>query len=131
MARAKRLGWDQPNGLATDDDLLDPPAWMDDGLDPWVEGELSVQDFPADEMFRARRSYTINGQLIDPATLEDAPAGFHPYEQALLASGEAVTPTPAQRTAGNYKKGHMTFHGLPITIENDEGQVRRGNDEPG
>lgn len=35
-------------------------------------------------------------------------------------------PTPAQAKAGNYRKGHVAFQGLPITIENARGSMRRG-----
>jgi hypothetical protein len=35
-------------------------------------------------------------------------------------------PTPAQAAAGNYRKGHLVLHGLPITIENARGSTRRG-----
>ncbi len=31
--------------------------------------------------------------------------------------------------AGTYEKGHIRFHGLPITIENPKGSVRRGKDD--
>lgn len=32
----------------------------------------------------------------------------------------------AQKHAGNYKKHHISFHGLPIAIENPKGSVREG-----
>lgn len=35
-------------------------------------------------------------------------------------------PTEAQKEAGNYKKAHIRFQGLPITIENPKGTIRRG-----
>lgn len=34
-------------------------------------------------------------------------------------------PTPAQREAGNYKKGHKRIGGLPLAIENPAGSRRR------
>lgn len=37
-----------------------------------------------------------------------------------------VTPTDAQKEAGNYKKGHVWIQGLDITIENPKGSVRSG-----
>lgn len=39
-------------------------------------------------------------------------------------------PTEAQKRAGNYKKGHRSVEGLPFTIENPKGAIRRGG-EPG
>lgn len=35
-------------------------------------------------------------------------------------------PTEAQKEAGNYRKEHISFQGLPISIENKKGSVRRG-----
>lgn len=45
-----------------------------------------------------------------------------------VVSGQDVNvkPTEPQKQAGNYKKGHTTFNGLPITIENPVGSIRRG-----
>lgn len=37
-------------------------------------------------------------------------------------------PTEAQKIAGNYKKTHTSLHGLPITIENPKGSIRRKRD---
>ncbi|WP_111894274.1 PLxRFG domain-containing protein [Acinetobacter sp. MB5] len=35
-------------------------------------------------------------------------------------------PTQAQKEAGNYKKGHVQFHGLDISVENPRGSDRTG-----
>ena len=35
-------------------------------------------------------------------------------------------PTEAQKTAGNYLKGHTRIHGLDVTIENPKGSFRTG-----
>lgn len=40
-------------------------------------------------------------------------------------------PTPAQKEAGNYRKGHVSVHGLDIAIENAKGSERKGTDEKG
>ena len=40
-------------------------------------------------------------------------------------------PTDAQKAAGNYKKHHISFQGLPITLESIKGQVRSGTDPNG
>ena len=40
-------------------------------------------------------------------------------------------PTPAQADAGNYRKGHVTFGGLDISIENPRGSVRSGTSKAG
>lgn len=46
--------------------------------------------------------------------------------QAFKDGGAVTEPTEAQKTAGNYQKTHITFHGLPISIENPKGSVRSG-----
>jgi len=40
-------------------------------------------------------------------------------------------PSIAQIQAGNYKKKHIRFHGLNISIENEKGSVRRGKNADG
>src|SRR5688500_12742205 len=42
-----------------------------------------------------------------------------------------VNPTDAQKTAGNYRKGHIRVHGLDITIENPRGSNRSGTSPDG
>lgn len=37
-----------------------------------------------------------------------------------------MTPTDAQKEAGNYQKHHFSFHGLPLSIETMKGQMRSG-----
>ncbi len=53
-------------------------------------------------------------------------------QQGLKTGGKVNTvPTEAQKQAGNYKKDHITLHGLNITIENPKGSIRRGVDKNG
>ena len=40
-------------------------------------------------------------------------------------------PTEAQKKAGNYRKGSLSFQGIPVTLENPRGSVRRGVDDDG
>lgn len=40
-------------------------------------------------------------------------------------------PTEAQKKIGNYRKGFLRFHGLPIKIENPRGSTRRGVSDDG
>jgi hypothetical protein len=40
-------------------------------------------------------------------------------------------PTEAQKEAGNYRMGHVSLHGLNISIENPRGSIRRGTDPNG
>lgn len=57
-----------------------------------------------------------------------------PREGGKFASGgvvHAVEPTDAQKKAGNYKKDHIRFQGLDISIENKKGSTRSGVDKGG
>lgn len=45
--------------------------------------------------------------------------------------GGAVQPTEAQKKAGNYQKHHVSFQGLPISLESVKGQTRSGVDPNG
>lgn len=53
--------------------------------------------------------------------------------QLPKAAGGAVNhdPTEAQKAAGNYAKEHVSFQGIPVSIENKAGSVRSGTDGSG
>jgi hypothetical protein len=42
-----------------------------------------------------------------------------------------LTPTDAQKEAGNYKMGHFSIKGMPISIENPRGSKRKYKDDKG
>jgi GGDEF domain-containing protein len=48
------------------------------------------------------------------------------HQAATSPQNGLPEPTPAQKDAGNYKKGHVRVHGLDISIENPQGSVRSG-----
>lgn len=50
---------------------------------------------------------------------------------AVLTARVNHNPTEAQKEAGNYRKAHINFQGLPITIENRKGSIKRGIDGTG
>ena len=53
-------------------------------------------------------------------------------ERLRNAIAETVTePTEAQKKAGNYKKGHLSFGGYDFTVETPKGATRSGKDENG
>lgn len=57
---------------------------------------------------------------------------FTPAHQVAAAAAETDTnPTDAQIEAGNYRKGKVTLHGMPISIENPRGSTRNGTDKNG
>lgn len=60
--------------------------------------------------------------------IENAP--FADRLQNAIAETE-TEPTEAQKKAGNYKKGHLTFGGYNFTVETPKGATRSGKDEQG
>lgn len=52
-------------------------------------------------------------------------------EMETEASKTNPDPSEAQKKAGNYRMGHISWHGLSISVETAKGQVRRGRDSQG
>jgi hypothetical protein len=57
---------------------------------------------------------------VSAATDVDAAAA----EAATSPRNDLPQPTPAQKEAGNYQKGHVSIHGFDISIENPKGSYR-------
>lgn len=53
------------------------------------------------------------------------------HEAATSAQNDTAEPTPAQIEAGNYKKGHISVHGIDIAVENPKGSTRSGESADG
>lgn len=57
-------------------------------------------------------------------------ASFGERLKSAIAETE-TEPTEAQKMAGNYKKGHLSFGGYDFTVETPKGTTRSGKDEQG
>ena len=57
-------------------------------------------------------------------------ASFGERLKSAIAETE-TEPTEAQKKAGNYKKGHLSFGGYDYTVETPKGVTRNGKDEQG
>lgn len=57
-------------------------------------------------------------------------ASFGERLKSAIAETE-TDPTEAQKKAGNYKKGHLSFGGYDYTVETPKGVTRSGKDEQG
>lgn len=53
------------------------------------------------------------------------------HAAATSPTNQLAEPTPAQKEAGNYAKGHVRIAGMDLAIENPQGSVRRGVDRDG
>ena len=62
--------------------------------------------------------------------LQEKGTKFSEKLQNAIAETEAE-PTEAQKKAGNYKKGHLSFGGYDFTVETPKGVTRSGKDEQG
>ncbi|MFN4367321.1 MAG: PLxRFG domain-containing protein [Acinetobacter sp.] len=62
---------------------------------------------------------------------QDNPIDQGAHAAATSIQNDLPEPTQAQIEAGNYKKGHIKFHGLDIAVENPRGSERRGTDPDG
>lgn len=69
----------------------------------------------------------INQSLIDRTAYAESQQGKLGYN----TGGAVKAPTEAQKQAGNYQKGHISFQGLPISIENPKGSTRSGKGPDG
>ena len=70
--------------------------------------------------------YAASNQGVANTSIQDI---LKSYGYAF--GGAAKEPTEAQKKAGNYRKGHIWFNGLDISIENAKGSTRRGKDPSG
>ena len=115
-------------------DLTDALIASDLGLD-YLSGQLAQAKLvkKKDELYKAKRAtikpLTDAIHAIESAkNIEDAP--FADRLKNAIAETE-TEPTEAQKKAGNYKKGHLTFGGYDFTVETPKGVTRSGKDEQG
>ena len=115
-------------------ELTDALIASDLGLD-YLSGQLAQAKLTKkkDELYKAKRAtvkpLTDAIHAIESAkNIEDAP--FADRLKNAIAETE-TEPTEAQKKAGNYKKGHLTFGGYDFTVETPKGVTRSGKDEQG
>lgn len=53
------------------------------------------------------------------------------HQAATSPKNNLPEPSMEAKIKGNYKMGHLSFQGLPISIENPQGSVRSGEDRDG
>ena len=85
-----------------------------------AEQQLRTLEHQEKEMKEEATSYEIN----------DETAPFADRLETAISETE-TNPTEAQKKAGNYKKGHLTFGGYDFTVETPKGVTRSGKDEQG
>ena len=115
-------------------ELTDALIASDLGLD-YLSGQLEQAKLvkKKDELYKVKRAtikpLTDAIHAIESAkNIENAP--FADRLKNAIAETE-TEPTEAQKKAGNYKKGHLTFGGYDFTVETPKGVTRSGKDEQG
>lgn len=86
--------------------------------------------------FRADREQPRAGiETTNPveevSTADSAAVDVAGAQAATSPQNDRPEPTPAQKEAGNYQKGHVRLGGLDISIENPAGSTRKGMSRSG
>lgn len=104
----------------------------------------------SEESYSDIKNYTLNNKVYEAEQkmrlLEEQEEAMRDSEEIENAGRETPTfaerlqnaiaetetePTEAQKKAGNYKKGHLSFGGYDFTVETPKGATRSGKDEQG
>lgn len=95
-----------------------------------AEAEQSMREIERqEEEMKENSAHSEAFRAIENAeNIENAP--FADRLQNAIAETE-TEPTEAQKKAGNYKKGHLSFGGYDFTVETPKGVTRSGKDEQG
>ena len=95
-----------------------------------AEAEQSMREIERqEEEMKENSAHSEAFRAIENAeNIENAP--FADRLQNAIAETE-TEPTEAQKKAGNYKKGHLSFGGYDFTVETPKGVTRSGKDQQG
>ena len=92
-------------------DAVERSAFMTQVIEDWLGGKIGIFG-----------TLSKNKLVAENITAE---------EVDTLANETNLTPTDAQKEAGNYKMGHVRIKGFPISIENPKGSIRKYKDKDG
>lgn len=103
------------------------PKYIERGLKihPYSE-EPSGRNIYANMVELYKQSEPLNQRQLDSTM-----TGLERQKDYGFKTGGAVQPTDAQKEAGNYRKDHISFKGLPISIETRKGETRSGTGPDG
>lgn len=110
---------DAHKGLAptrTDKSYVDGHSWALDVLGKTPKDSAPTKVLPPS------KAQLPAQELAGEKTAIDVQA----HTAATSPHNDLPEPTQAQKAAGNYKKGHISLHGLEISIENPVGSTRSG-----
>ena len=95
-------------------------------------GKSTVSDSKVNTLLSEKQE--IEGESSENGDGSRASGGNSSAIAGKIAEAEGhvnLSPTDAQKEAGNYRKGHVRIGTFDITIENPKGSVRRGTDAKG
>ena len=100
-----------------------------------IKGGHTVHPYSEDNMGRATFRKMTEEQkpwgTIDQRMIDSTGAAQERIKNYGYKRGGAVQPTDAQKEAGNYRKEHISFQGLPISLETRKGEIRSGTGPDG
>ena len=73
----------------------------------------------------------ISEQFINEIAVRAGDIDGLAHDAASSPHNDHPEPSDTQKKSGNYKMGHLSFQGLPISIENPKGSTRSGQDRDG
>lgn len=91
-----------------------------------IDGDISNTEKELDSLNKLRTGIVENAGKQQELKLEQVKNDI-----AIEELKVNTEPTPGQKEAGNYQKGHINIQGLDITIENPKGSTRKGVDDKG
>lgn len=97
-----------------------PVSGQTESLEQAPDSRIEVEELASTE----EQSDLIKPQVENTEGISEKP------EESIIDEVN-TEPTEAQKEAGNYKKAHLSWNGLDISIENPKGSTRSGTDKNG
>lgn len=96
-------------------EVIDPATWRKDG---GYFIRMKYVERPGEKAVVEQHPASDGAAKVDEAA----------HKAATSPQNDKSEPTVAQKEAGNYAKGHITIHGMDITVENPAGSQRSNLD---
>ncbi|MER8602781.1 D-Ala-D-Ala carboxypeptidase family metallohydrolase [Mesorhizobium sp. M1233] len=98
---------------------------------PTAKWQTVPNGAPTDGLETRTENGVTMARFQPPAGTRESPLVIEKPEDIHLNAEQTVAPTPGQAEAGNYRKRHVEWQGMPIAIETEAGQERTGIDGSG
>ena len=92
-------------------DKVEREMFLKQVLKDWLNGSIGVHGNLSTNLLKET---TMTSDMVDERAAETN-----------------TDPTDKQKEAGNFKMGHVSIKGMPISIENPKGSIRKGKDKDG